>query len=184
MNRLLNKFKGIQILQFGARAKLRLTEWPQRNIHIAAHGTLRHITIGHADIGDDAVNFFKVRDGLFGVANVRFRDDFEQRGTGPIQVDAAHALKVFVQRLASILFQVGSGHTDGEVGAILGGDIDAALADNREIHLGNLIALGQIGIEIIFPIEDRALANLRIDCQAEGHCFCQCLFIKDGQYTG
>ncbi len=35
--------------------------------------------------------------GFFGAAHVRFGNHFDQRGAGAVQVDAGHAVVVFVQ---------------------------------------------------------------------------------------
>ena len=43
---------------------------------------------------------------LLGRMHDRFGDDFQQRRAGAIQVDAAHAMKILVQRFARILFEM------------------------------------------------------------------------------
>ncbi|MPN36363.1 hypothetical protein SDC9_183872 [bioreactor metagenome] len=53
-----------------------------------------------------------IGDSLVGGTHVRLGDDFEQRRTGTVEVDAGFAVKIFVQRLAGILFEMGAGQVD------------------------------------------------------------------------
>src|SRR5690554_1531046 len=68
--------------------------------------------------------------------------------------------------------------------AVFKGDLDGARADDRVVHLAGLVALGQVGIEIVFAIEYRDLGNLGMDTQAELHGHRYCGFVEYRQYTG
>jgi hypothetical protein len=50
--------------------------------------------------------------GLGGRAHVGLGDDLEQRRAGAVEVDAGHAVEVFVQALAGVFLQVGAGEVD------------------------------------------------------------------------
>ncbi len=43
------------------------------------------------------------------------------------------------------------------------------LADDGLVHLAGLIALGQIGVEVVLAFEQRGLGNLGVDGEAELH---------------
>ncbi len=105
--------------------------------------------------------------GFLGTAHVRLGDDFQQRGAGAVQVDAGGAAEVFVQALAGVFFQVRAGYPDALDGAVFQGDVQVALADDRQVHLADLVAFGQVRVEVVLAREHVALADLGIDGQAE-----------------
>ncbi|EJT84934.1 hypothetical protein PPS11_15306 [Pseudomonas putida S11] len=58
-------------------------------------------------------------------------------------------------------------YPDALDGAVFQGDIQVALADDRQVHLADLVALGQVRVEVVLAREHVALADLGIDGQAE-----------------
>ena len=60
-----------------------------------------------------------------------------------------------VQRLAGVLLEMQPLDADGDGLAVRHVDRDLALADDRRLVLADLIALRQIGIEIVLPVEHR-----------------------------
>ena len=73
-----------------------------------------------------------------------------------------------VQRLAGILLQMQPLDADGGGLAALQLDDDFALAHDRRLVLADLIALRQIGIEIVLAVEYRAQIDLQPS--AQGRC--------------
>ena len=61
-------------------------------------------------------------------------------------------------------------------------NFDFALADNRVIKLRNLVALRQIGVEIILPVKPRPAIDLRIDRHAGAHRLSQTFTVGHGQH--
>ena len=61
-----------------------------------------------------------------------------------------------VQRLAGVLLEMQPLDADGDGLAVGQIDDDLALADDRRLVLADLIALRQVGIEIVLAVEDRA----------------------------
>jgi hypothetical protein len=103
--------------------------------------------------------------------HVRLGDDLQQGRAGAVQVDAGHAVEVFVQALAGVLFQVGAGDADGFFHAVAGlvADLDgqAAALDDGQLELADLVALGQVGVEVILAGEDVGAVEFGADGQAE-----------------
>ena len=122
-----------------------------------------------------------VGDGFLGAAHVRLGNDLQQRGAGAVEVDAAHAMEVFVQALAGIFFQVRAGNTDAFDRAIFQGDVQVALADDGMIHLAGLVALGQVRVEVILARENVGHADLGVDRQAELDRVAHGLSVEDRQ---
>ena len=52
-------------------------------------------------------------------AHIGLGNDLQQRGTGPVEVDAAHAVEVLVQGFPRILLQVRPGDADHLLAAVL-----------------------------------------------------------------
>ena len=96
--------------------------------------------------------------GFGGAADFRFRDDFQQRRAGAVQVDAAHARIVFMQRFTGVFFQVGARQVDrlGDEFAILFvAEGQGAADDDGVFELADLVALGRVRIKIVLAREDR-----------------------------
>jgi hypothetical protein len=93
-----------------------------------------------------------------------------------------------VHQLACILFDMDSLDTDGldrAVGIFLiERHLDFALADNRVIELRNLVALRQIGVEIILSVEPRPAIDLRIDRHPGAHRLPQTFAVRHRQHAG
>ena len=97
------------------------------------------------------------------LAHVGLADDFDQRRAAAIEIDVGVAvgiLEAFVLALAGVVFHVDAGDADA-FGCAVDHDIDEAVLGERLIVLRNLVALGQVGIEIILAGE----TGDRIDAQ-------------------
>ena len=114
-------------------------------------------------------------------AHVRLGDDLEQRRAGAVEVDArpvagvverrAGAVVVVaagdaVDRLAGVLLEVGAGQGDA-MRDVADEELDRPALDHRRLVLADLVALGQVGIEVVLAGEDRERRHRRADRQAE-----------------
>ena len=88
-----------------------------------------------------------------------------------------------VQALACILFQMHAFDTNAHL-AIRHIELDRALADDRLLVLRNLIAGGQIGIEIILAIENRCEIDLCIETETGFHRLFDTEAIDHRQHAG
>ncbi len=98
-------------------------------------------------------------------SEVRFAHDFDQRRAAPVVVDVRFAIGIgepFVQRLARVFLEVNARDADARE-PVGGCELHQACAGERLFVLRNLIALGQIGIEVILARENRR----RVDPAAE-----------------
>ncbi len=73
---------------------------------------------------------------------------------------------------------MGAGDTDDFLAAVFHDNSQLTFAHGGEVQLAHLIALGQVGIEVVLAIEYRALADLGIDSQAKAHGLGQSQFIQ------
>ncbi len=89
-----------------------------------------------------------------------------------------------MNRFARILLQVQTLDPHGEDRAVVALDRDLALADDRVLKLADLIALGQIGIEIVLPVKARPGIDLGPQPQARDHRLLHAAPIDHRQHTG
>ena len=59
-----------------------------------------------------------------------------------------------------------------------------ALADDGVLELGDLVALRQVGIEIVLAVEDRALVDLRLEAEAGAHGLAHAFLVDHRQHAG
>ena len=101
-----------------------------------------------------------------GGAHFGFGYHFQQRRTGAVQVDAGGAVQTFVHRFARVFLHVGAGYVDG-FHFVAHHDFQLAVFHNRQVQLADLIAFGQVGIEIVFAVEHVFAVDGGVQRQAE-----------------
>ena len=96
------------------------------------------------------------------------RDDLHQRDAGAVEVDEGQRRVLVVQRLAGVLLEMqplDADRTSSPSGSV---DHDLALADDRRLVLADLVALRQVGIEIVLAVEHGSQVDLRLE--RRGRC--------------
>ena len=73
---------------------------------------------------------------------------------------------VLVQRLAGVFFEVGAHQAHGLL-LVAEEELDRAALHHRDLELADLVALGQVGVEVVLAREDAARRDVRADGQAE-----------------
>ena len=63
-------------------------------------------------------------------------------------------------------------------------DHDLALADDRRFVLADLIALRQVGIEIVLPVEHRAMIDLGLEAEAGADRLADAFLVDHRQHAG
>ena len=108
-------------------------------------------------------------------------------GAGAVEIDAGSAVKILVQRFAGIFFKMRA----RQVHEFFNRRVTraenyrkATTQDHRNFKLADLVALGQVRIEVVLAGENGARSNLGTDSQAEFDGAYDCLTIEHGQYTG
>ena len=95
---------------------------------------------------------------------------------------------LIVHQLARILLDMDALDADrlGRAGAIVSWqiDVDLALADDRVVELADLIALRQIGVEIILAVEARPSVDLRLQRHAGAHRLADALLVGHRKHAG
>src|SRR4029077_2838423 len=119
--------------------------------------------------------------GLGGSAQVRLGNNFDQRNSAAVEIDVAPAVgirKTFVETLARVIFHVQAGDADG---LFLAADFnfERAQGGQRQLVHRDLIALGQIGIEIVFARKSRAGLNFAPDRKRRSQSQLQRALVED-----
>ena len=161
-----HKTEGVQVFGFGAGAQWS-AGFADGHVHIETHVALGHVAIADADGGDNCMEFACKGYGFFRIGHVRFRDHFDQRCAGPVQVNPGHAVEVFMQGFPGVFFQVRMVNAHGFFLTVFQLDFYLAGTHDGLGQLGGLIAFRKIRIKIIFPFKHTVTADICVDGQTK-----------------
>ena len=131
-----------------------LPERPHRDVGVTAQAALFEVAVVDADGHEHVAHEREVGRGGRGAAQVGLGHDLDQRRAGAVQVDAGEVrvAGALVQRLARVLFHVDAGDADTH-GLAVDLEIDVAAGRDRSIELRDLVALGQVRVEVVLSRE-------------------------------
>ncbi len=89
-----------------------------------------------------------------------------------------------VQALGRILLEMQPLDADRLGAAALEVDLDRALAHDRVLELRDLIALRQIGVEVVLAVEHRAQVDLGVEAKTGAHRLLHAALVDHGQHAG
>ena len=90
---------------------------------------------------------------------------------------------LIMHQLAGVLLDMDALDPD-PLGLVPHLDLDRALTDQRMVELADLIALRQIGVEIVLAIEPRPFVDLGLDRKAGPHRLADAFAVGHGQHAG
>ena len=88
-----------------------------------------------------------------------------------------------VDRLAGVLLQVQALDADLHHGAVVQLDLEEALTDDGVLELADLIALRQVGIEVVLAVEPRPRIDLGVQAQARLHRLLDAVSVDHRQHA-
>ena len=88
-----------------------------------------------------------------------------------------------MQRLARVLLEMQPFDPDLDGLAARQVDEDDALADDGLLVLRDLVSRRQVRIEIVLPVEDRILVDLRLQAQPRAHRLLHAEAVDDGKHA-
>ena len=137
--------------------ELRGADRAQGDVGVAAQRALLHVHVADAELAHRRAQQPQPLAGLLGGAQVGLGDDLRERRAAAVEVDDARVGAVDAPAGADV----------DELGGVLleMHAVDADLperpaAAQRLVVLGDLVALGQVGIEVVLAVEDRARREL------------------------
>ena len=125
------------------------------DIGVATERAFLHVTVANPGVKHDLAKRGEVGVGLLGGADVRLGNYFGERRAAAVVVDiglGGGLREAFVKVFRGVLFEMETRDADAFGGA---GDFDVepAAGGERQFVLRDLIALGEIGVEIVFAGE-------------------------------
>jgi hypothetical protein len=142
-NGALHEAEGVQVLDLAARAQS-CTCLSHGHVGIAAKRAFLHVAVADADPDHQRVQGARVGHRLFRAAKLRLGDDLEERRAGAVEIDAAHAVEVFVQGLAGVFLEVRRVRRI-VLSPSFPWNADGATLHDRQLVLADLVALRQVG---------------------------------------
>ena len=167
----LNRREGIHVLDLHLCAKWCIRPPPHGDVHIAAQRAFLHVAVAHPQVAHDAANLRGILSRLTAGAQIRLAHDLGQGHASAVVIHqrmggAGQAITAGMHQLASILLHMEPFDADGfEIGflALFGYlHLNPAFFGDRFIVLGNLVVLGEIGIEILLAIEFAVRGDLQV----------------------
>ena len=182
VNGLLHELEAVQVLDLSPCAQ-RLAGAAHRHIGVAAKTSLLHVAVTNANPGDDFVQSLGVSNRFQARAHVGLGHDLEQGRARAVQIDAGLVDKVLVQGLARVLFQMRTHETD-RFFRLAQEKLHLTAHHHGDLKLADLVAFGQIGVEIIFSRKNAALRNLATHGQAKLNGALNCCAVHHWQGAG
>ena len=163
----------------------RLLQGTHGDIGLAAHRALLHVAAAGADIAQNGAQLGQIVVRFVGAVEIGFGDDLQQRHARTVVVQQAvrRAIAADMDRFAGILLQVGAAQANDLWPAVSARDGEAAADAQRQFVLADLIALGQIGIAVVFAGKNRRFGNLRAQGQTGANGLLDGPLIDDRQYA-
>ena len=138
--------EGVHVLDLGAGAEFFTALRAHRNVHVAAQASFLHLAVADADVLHNHLELFHIFPCFGNAADVRLGDDLDQRHAAPVVVHIG--VPVFVDQLAGIFLNVNPG--DADLPAAF--QLDIAVLAQGLVVLADLVGLGQVGVDVVFPV--------------------------------
>ena len=152
--------EAVHVLELGLGAQLVGPGRANGDVAIDAKAALLHVHIGDAELADRRPEQLRPLAGLRRGADVGLGDDLDQRSAAPVEVHQRGTGAVDPSRLPHV---VELGGVLLEVGAMDADLTQAAVDRDRFVVLADLVALRQVGIEVVLASEDRPARHIAFE---------------------
>ena len=186
LQRLLQVTEGVEVFYFNLGAELFRAAQAHAYVGVAAERAFLHVAIADAGVEQDLAQRGEIGVGLFGRAHVRFGDDFAERRAAAVVVDVSFLgglREAFVKILGGVFFQVKTRDADPFLGPA-NFDFEPATGSERQFVLRDLIALGQVRVEVILAGEAGMLVDRAVQRERSAHGHLHGAFVEHWQSTG
>jgi hypothetical protein len=162
--------------------RVSLADGADGDVRVAAEAPLLHVAVADTREAHDLVQGFEIRDGFVRAAEVRLADDLDERHPGPIQVDE-RGPGGGMDRLAGVLLEVDAADADLAREAL---DLDgqAAELEDGRLVLGDLVALGEVRVEVVFPCKHARRPDSAIEREAGDERERHGVAVQHGHHAG
>ena len=173
----------VQILDLAARA-IRLARAAHRHIGVAAQRAFLHIAVTGAEIAQDRAQFAQIEPCFLGAAQVGFGHNLHQPDPRPVQIDIGQARMLVVQALAGVLFEMQPGDANLSRRAVRHVEHDPPTPNDGSQILRDLIAGGEVGVEIVLAVKDAGQIDLGIKPEPSLNRLLDAMAVNDRQHAG
>ncbi len=176
----------VDVLGLGAGAEL-AADFAHADIDVGAHRAFLHIAVARADIAENCPELPKISPCFGGRTHVGPRHDLHQRDARAVEVDVAHGRMLVVHQLARVLLDMDALDADlldAILVLLVEQNLDFARPDQRMVELRDLIALRQVGVEVILAVEPAPAVDHRVQRHAGAHRLADALAVGDRQHAG
>ena len=181
-NSLCDETHGVDVLDLAASAERRSGP-AHRHVHVSAHRSFLHVAVAGSEIAQDRTQLLHERGRLLARAHVWPGDDLHERDARPVEIDVGMIRPLVVQAFTGVLLEMQPFDTDPDRLPSRLVEKHFALAHDRVLVLRNLIAGRQVGIKIVFPVEQRAVIDLRLQTKAGADRLLDTITIDDRQHA-
>ncbi len=159
----------VEVLDLDLGAQLLSSGRTHRHVGVAAQAALFHVAVAGAGVEQHPMEGLQVVLRLGRRPQIGRRHDLDQRDAAAVEVDQAlsrqrAAARRFVQQLAGVLLEVQAMEGDA-LGVI--GERQLAARGDRLLELRDLVALGQVGVEVVLARERRLRVEAAAECERE-----------------
>ena len=140
----------------------------QRHVRLDPHLAPFHVGVRCADRAQEQLQLLGVAPGLLGRADVGIGHDLHQRCAGAVEVDQADLASIRIggmDELRGVLLEVRPRDPDGER-ALRRLDRQPAGRGERQVVLADLVALGQVRVEVVLAVPARGVRGRGLDREA------------------
>jgi len=155
------------------------------DVRLESHVAHLHVALGDAEVLDDFLELLREGGDLFGGGEVGFGDDFEEGGSGAVEIDDGVVDGVaaggFVEELSGVFFEVSAADADGFGGAVVIGDSEGAVGAEGEIVLGDLVVFGEVGVVVGLAVPLGEGCDVAAEGEADHDGVFDSAFVDDGE---
>ena len=133
---------------------------PYRHVDVASHGPFRQVPVAHVEVPDEPSHLRSVGGDFPARSKVGLGHDLDERDARAVvvreRVPRFASLRREVRELAGVFFDVRAGDADTfGASAVFDGDDDVEVSALRDwlVELRDLVALGQVRVEVLLAIE-------------------------------
>ena len=183
LDRLADEADRVDVLDLAARAERR-ARLAHRDVDVGAQGAFLHVAVAGAEIAQDRAQLGEEGLRLLGRAQIGLRHDLHQRHARAVEIDALMVGCWSCSAFAGVLLEMQPLDADGDRLAAFQIDDHLALAHDRRFVLADLVALRQVGIEIILAVEHRLQIDLRLEAEARADRLLDAFLVDHRQHAG
>ena len=185
LERPLERSEAVEVLDLDLRAEGGGSHRPQADVALDPHAPRLHVGMGGADGAQQLAQRLAVGSRLGRRTEVGLGHDLHQRHARAVEVDDAEPAAAGVLHARGVLLEVRAGDADDDLAALgRHRHRQAAVARQREGVLADLVALGQVGVEVVLALEAHRLGlDLAVQCQPGEHHELHGAAVDDRQRT-